>query len=281
MQGASHLLDWVKNRRSHSAPVRWLLRCVLAAWKAARRVTLLNRITSEVVVDGHRMRVRSFSYDDLLTVSPEYESCLSELLPPPGGIAIDAGAFIGRHTLAYARAVGPEGRVIAVEPLPANHRLLARNAALNRYRNVTCVPYALGRTSGEARLTYDAETSTASIVRRLPLAVTVPQISLDELADQLDIRKIDLLKVDVEGVELEVLEGGCRILAASPEARVIVEVHSRPDLQAPCPVWQWLTARDYAVDLLNDGQRRFYYGVLNTARRPGAGARQAVRTPRC
>ncbi|NUQ63024.1 MAG: FkbM family methyltransferase [Pirellulales bacterium] len=257
MAAASRLLEWVKARDGYPLPLRWMLRISLLSWKTARRILPIHRITTEVVVDGHRMRVRSFSYDDLLTVSPDYEPCLAGLLPPPGGIAVDAGAFIGRYTLAYARAVGPTGRVVAVEPLPANYRLLTGNVALNRYSNVTCVPYALGRDAGEVRLTYDAETSTASAFRRLSRSVVVPQTPLDDLLDQLGIRSIDLLKIDVEGAELDVLEGSRRVLAASPAAHIIVEIHS--PAEAPrCPVRQWLTARGYTVALLVDGKRRFY-----------------------
>jgi FkbM family methyltransferase len=254
---ASRLLEWVKRRDRYPRPVRAALRLTLLAWKAVRRMPPANRLTSEVLVDGHRMRVRSFSYDDLLTVSPEYESCLATVLPPPGGIAVDAGAFIGRHTLAYARAAGPKGRVLALEPLPANYRLLARNVDLNGYTNVVCVPYALGRKHGQVLLNYDEETSTASTVHRLPRSLSVPQVPLDDLLDQLSIASIDLLKLDVEGAELEVLEGSRRTLAASPNLRVIVEIHSPHATGKECPVERWLSSHGYRTTPLQDGERRF------------------------
>ncbi|NLY03161.1 MAG: FkbM family methyltransferase [Rhodopirellula sp.] len=258
MPAASRLLQWVKLRESYSLPQRWILRTVLATWKATRRFAPLNRMTSEVAVDGHRMRVRSFSYDDLLTVSPDYELCLGAILPPRGGIAVDVGAFIGRYTLAYARAVGPSGRVVAAEPLPANHRLLTRNVELNRYANVTCVPYALGSETRDVQLMYDAETSTASTVGQLPRAVVVPQVTLDDLFETLGIRNVDLLKIDVEGAELDVLAGSARTLAASPAVEIIVEIHGHRQPETPCPVYQWLVARGYRVAPLRDGERLFY-----------------------
>lgn len=265
---ASRLLEWVKSRNRFPGPFRAGLRGMLLGWKLARRLPLVNRLTWQVTVDGHRLRVRSFSYDDLLTVSPQYESCLADLLPPPGGIAVDAGAFIGRHTLMYARAVGPQGRVIALEPLPANYRLLVENVALNGYANVTCVPHALGRGGGQVLLRYEEETSTASTVRHLPRAVEVPQSRLDDLLDQLGIAQIDLLKIDVEGAEGEVLEGSRRILAASPCARVVVELHGVA-AGADCPVAQWFLSQGYRTVPFHDGQRRFYLAEPAAANAPG------------
>src|SRR5574340_1266792 len=133
MDGILRFLNRVKSRARTHGPVRWLLRLALVAWKLARQVPLARCVRLHVSVDGHRLRIRPFSYDDLLTVSADYESCLAAILPPRGGIAVDAGAFIGRHTLEYARAVGPAGRVVAVEPLPANYRLLAHNVRINGY----------------------------------------------------------------------------------------------------------------------------------------------------
>lgn len=256
----SQLLRWVKARQKAVAPVRWALRLLLAVWKGARRLPVVNRWTTTVRVGRHRMRIRCFSYDDLLCASEDYEAPLAELLPPNGGVAVDAGAFIGRHTLAYAHAVGPRGRVVAAEPLPENYRQLVHNVQLNGYAQVTCVPYALGCEDGEVWLTYEAETSTASSHRRLPRRCHVPQQMLDHLLEQLGIGSIDLLKIDVEGAELEVLEGAQQILAASPRARLVIEVHD-PPTPAGCPVERWLQTRGYTVQPLFDGPRRFYLAL--------------------
>ena len=114
---ALRFLDWVKSRRGRGGPGCGLGRAALMMWKGARCIPGLNRLTIPVSVDGHRLRIRVFSYDDLLTATDDYEPSLAAA-PPPGGTAVDVGAFIGRHALAYARAVGSGGRVVAVEPLP-------------------------------------------------------------------------------------------------------------------------------------------------------------------
>jgi len=237
------------------------MRAAKSAWKLARRLPLADRVQIALGVDGHRMRVRLFSYDDLLTIAEEYETCLADRLPGPGTTAIDAGAYIGRHTLAYARAVGPQGRVIAIEPLPDNFRLLTGNVRRNGYRNVHCERCALGRTSGEVRLGYDRETSIASACGDFPLHVTVPQRSLDDLLAEQHVARVDFVKIDVEGAELDVLEGGQQVLEASPGARLVIEIHGRPASPEVCPVYQWLSHRGYAIQSLRDEQRLFYWAT--------------------
>lgn len=254
---AESFLQRVKARHRHGGLLRWGYWLALVLWKALRRVPGVNRIRGRLSVDGHRLRVRLFSYDDLLTAAEEYESCLAEVMPPEGGVAVDAGAFIGRHALAYARAVGARGRVVAVEPLEANFRLLEENVRLNGYGQVTCVKCALGRDRREVWLTYERETSTASVVRDLPHRQRVVQRSLDDLLQELGTGAIDVLKIDVEGAELEVLEGSVRTLAASPQARLVIEVHGPLDAAGGCPVEAWLTARGYQVRRLYDQRRRF------------------------
>ncbi len=257
MQWAESFLQRVKTRRQRGGLVHGAYWIALMLWKAARHVPGVNRLCGRMSVDGHRLRVRLFSYDDLLTVSEQYEACLAEVMPPPGGVAIDAGAFIGRHTLAYARAVGLQGRVVAVEPLVANFRLLEDNVRWNGYRQVHCVQCALGRETGEVWLAYERETSTASVMRDLPHRERVAQRTLDDLLAELDIARIDVFKIDVEGAELAVLEGSTRTLAASPAARLVIEVHGPLDAAGNCPVEAWLATRGYTVRRVYDQRRRF------------------------
>jgi len=215
-----------------------------------------------VSVDCHHLRIRAFSYDDLLTASDDYEPSLAGLLPPPGGTAIDAGAFIGRHALAYARAVGSGGRVVAVEPLPGNFRLLEHNVRRNGYAQVTCVRCALGAAEGEIDLAYDRETSTASAVRPLPRHLWVGLRTLDSLAAEWGINRIDLLKIDVEGAEYDVLQGAQQLLAASPQARLAIEIHPwAVAADGRCPVNDWLIERGYHIDRLHDGERLYYLAM--------------------
>ena len=191
---------------------------------------------------------------------PSYESCLQDVLPREGGVAVDVGAYIGRHTLAYARAVGTQGRVIAVEPQADNFKLLQRNVAVNGLSQVQCVLVALGAENGETCLRFDRETSTASLVRDLPLRQRVPLMTMDALLAFVGVDKVDFIKIDAEGSELEILDGSEVTLSQSPGPRLLIEVHSRSRRLAAtgCPVADWLTARGYSITELVDGKRRFH-----------------------
>jgi FkbM family methyltransferase len=264
MNVAMRFFRWIKNHKQTAGLLRGPRRLAVLGWKVARQVPLLNQLQIPASVDGHRLWIRLFSYDDLLTISDDYETCLAGVLPPWGGVAVDAGAFIGRHTLAYARAVGPQGRVVAVEPLPANFRLLSRNVERNGYRQVACVRCALGREEGTAQLSYERETSTASLVRDLPHKISVIQHTLGHVLQELGISRIDLLKLDVEGAEGAVLEGSLPVLAASPHALLVIEVHGRLAPGQSCPLAAWLREHSFSVQPLKDGERLFYF-----ARRAG------------
>lgn len=223
------------------------MQILLAVWKVLRLVPGANWLRVTLKTDGHRLKVRAFSYADLLTASDEYEQEVAGLLPEPGQIAVDAGAYIGRHTLALARAVGPAGRVLALEPLTSNFRLLKRNVRLNQYPQVTCVLAAAGDANQSSWIYYDWETSTASLVKSRSRRQLVRQRTLDSLCREYGLPRIDFLKIDTEGNELEVLQGAAQILEKSPAPRLVIELHDGT-LATGVKIRQWLTLRGFACD---------------------------------
>jgi FkbM family methyltransferase len=139
-----------------------------------------------------------------------------------GSVAIDVGAHIGYFTVLMARLAGRYGAVYALEPAQDNLQLLQRNVNRNRLRNVTVIPSAAGNKSmvRELRLGsnsdgygfYTPEQATRG-------TVPVAQVRLDDLS----VGPVDLIKIDVEGAELDVLEGMTEILSRNPSVSLIVE----------------------------------------------------------
>jgi FkbM family methyltransferase len=130
---------------------------------------------------------------------------------PEGGTYIDIGANIGLHAIRGARAVGPTGRVICYEPSPDNVESLTMTMAVNGFdRFATVRPVAAGDKPGQVPLHARRGQSNATVEQgdvRWPsdIQVLVPSIPLDD--ELLDLDRIDLIKMDVEGCEPLVVMG--------------------------------------------------------------------------
>jgi FkbM family methyltransferase len=155
--------------------------------------------------------------DGPIRVPPDYEALIQRLyeeLLLPGDVAFDVGAHLGRHTLPMAECVGPGGRVVAFEPLPDCLASLRKEAEPRRVEIHNC---ALGASAGPAEFVVAVDLPPSSGLReriydrptrleRLPVRVR----TLDEMTAALP--ALRLIKIDVEGGELDVLRGGRRTL---------------------------------------------------------------------
>jgi FkbM family methyltransferase len=158
----------------------------------------------------------------------------------PGATVVDIGANIGYNAVYAATRVGASGRVIAIEPAADNLAVLEQNIAATGLRNVTVRRAAAGRDSGTRDFFLRGNTSAVnsffpeSCYAAVTGVVQVPVAPADDLVDG----DADLVKIDVEGAELDVLAGMSRLLR-HPRITLIVEWH--PALQ---------TAAGYALDAL-------------------------------
>lgn len=169
----------------------------------------------------------------------------------PGSTVVDVGANIGYNTLHAARAAGPRGRVVAIEPTPDNLAVLRRNVAAAQLGNVAIEAVAAGSVRGTRDLFVRGALSAVNSLFPLSCyaAVTevlrVPVVPVDALVAG----PADVVKIDVEGAELDVLEGMTRLLLA-PRLKLIVEWH--PVLQrlagyAADALPRWLLARGWQL----------------------------------
>jgi FkbM family methyltransferase len=126
----------------------------------------------------------------------------------PGMVAIDIGANIGYLTLAMARAVGRDGRVVAIEADPANYALLCANVWQTCFGWVDPLWAAAARTTGMVKMWLSAENFGDH--RAYPhvearQSIEVPAVRLDEVLAR-DAR-VDVVKVDIQGMDHTALEG--------------------------------------------------------------------------
>ena len=186
-----------------------------------------------------------------------------------GMTAFDVGANIGLYTLLFARCVGVDGAVHAFEPDPENLRRLRVNLVLNELENVRVTPSAVYSEPGTVTLykfppslnawhslgrptlpdPFHPGRTTSPVAEQRVEATT-----LDTHCDRHGIERIDLLKIDVEGAELDVLRGGRNLLGARRVGVILFEV-SLPQTtalgRAPADVFGELESygyRSYELD---------------------------------
>lgn len=162
------------------------------------------------------------------TLEPPVQEALRRLLAP-GDVFYDVGANIGFFTILGARLVGPQGRVVAFEPVPACARAVGRNIALNRFAHAEIREEAVGAAGGRARLLVVREASwshLASTGRHADVRdeIDVTVVSIDELVQAGAIPPPDVLKIDTEGAELQAI-AGMRATIERHRPAIVCELH--------------------------------------------------------
>jgi FkbM family methyltransferase len=141
----------------------------------------------------------------------EYSNSEAEMfrqLVPPGGLVVECGANIGAHTVFFARQVGPQGQVVAFEPQRILFQTLCANLALNSITNVFGMQKAVGARSGAITVpvfdfTVD-ENFGGLFLGPHQEGEAVPLTRLDDI----NLPACHFIKIDVEGMELDVIQGG-------------------------------------------------------------------------
>jgi FkbM family methyltransferase len=151
------------------------------------------------------------------TYEPELREVFRRILPR-GGVAVDVGANVGWHTLLMARLVGESGRVFAAEANPFVRVRLEEHLHLNGLRQVAVLPFALGDSNGSVAFHAPNVDKLAAgdghvVAAGEPGAPDVIRVEARTLDDELESRnlpRLDLIKIDVEGLEWPVLRGSER-----------------------------------------------------------------------
>jgi len=147
-----------------------------------------------------------------------------------GDTILDVGANIGVYAVMQGKRAG--ARVLALEPSPTTFRRLAKNVALNDLKNVETFQCALGTKSGNAGFV-DKPISLNSSLSEPNLdgqSVEVAVQTLDDFVKARSVRRVDVLKLDTEGYELQILSEGTEALKLVQ--RIVLETHRQAD-EAP------------------------------------------------
>lgn len=148
----------------------------------------------------------------------------------PGDVFYDIGANVGFYALIAAQAVGAAGHVYTFEPFPRNIPYIQKHVALNQLTNVTIFEMAIADKEGVAHFQEGLRHTNGRIDDSGTLEVRVA--SLDGLIAHEGLRLPTVLKIDVEGGELAVLQGARKLLTEH-KPLIFLATHS-PDLHTSC-----------------------------------------------
>lgn len=172
--------------------------------------------------DGHKFLVDFAEKDQAmseinqdLVIRKEYEPETTKLIKSVvklGDTVVDVGASIGHFTLLLAKAVGPEGKVFAIEPTKNQFPYLLENVKNNGYTNVE----ALNIGASDVNETLDLQVNAGS---RFPLECKM----LDDILPE----RVDFIKIDIDGSEPRALKGLMKTFERNPQLKMVVEYYPK------------------------------------------------------
>ncbi len=182
----------------------------------------------------------------------------------PGWTIWDCGAYLGYYTASFARFVGPSGRVVAFEPDPRNMARTQDNLMLNHLANVQFVSAAIAAPGGQIDFVLSDNTNShiagtwvgaertaySEITERRDGTFQVRCLSLDEAFRDTAIPRPNLIKLDIEGAEIEALRY-TRDLVREAKPLIALELHN-PDCDAAA--WYFAQMTGYSLRALVDGR---------------------------
>lgn len=187
----------------------------------------------EVQLDGYSQFVDPDDRDVSASIlngqkyEPYVEAVIRELLRP-GDTFVDVGANIGYFTALAAHLVGPLGHVVAWEPMDKNVQLIYATVWQNQFRNVTVYPFAASADVGLVAMVSGPFSSNAGIARREFGGQRTRVIAQTQrLDDHLGaLKRVDVIKFDIEGHELHAWQGALSLLAKH-RPQVLTEFHPK------------------------------------------------------
>jgi len=185
--------------------------------------------------DGHRVEVRPragdlFGFFEIL-LRGDYTSSGQRI--SKGATVIDVGANIGCFSILASHAVGPTGRVIAIEPDAATFRQLLRNIEINGLRNVTPLQFAIGAEEGTVLLHSDPHGLFSSLFSSVNgrtiqgVDREVRMTTLHSLMEEQGVHYCEYLKLDCEGAEHAIIQSLSSDVAARV-SQITLEIHKIP-----------------------------------------------------
>jgi len=217
----------------------------------------LRRLNARIrLPDGQELAVRPFSNDPAIVKEIYFMRSYERFfLPREGDVVADVGAHIGVFANRVAKMIGPNGMLLSFEPEAENFGFLQANIRMNRHSNVIAFrkamssskgtrPFRVSGTGASGGHTLEIAPASPSSHPFRSVLTEVECDTLDSALRERGIKRLDFLKIDVEGHELEVLKGAEDSIR---RFRPKVVVERKPVGQSPDHVRNWLVSHGYTV----------------------------------
>lgn len=209
-----------------------------------------HRLVEYFTINGARLHLDLFEktqrwiYSQKIFEAGETRFLISKI--KEGDVCVDVGANVGYYTMLLAQQTGQTGKVISIEPELGNFKRLMDNKVLNNFRNIRLYNCAVGQKTGKSVLninplnhggnslipfksykTGDTVFDKDKVIEEYgekALFQPVDVMRLDDILLNEGVEKVDVLKIDVEGFELEVLNGAKNLIEARALKYLICEV---------------------------------------------------------
>jgi FkbM family methyltransferase len=191
-------------------------------------------------------KVQNFLIEDIYASMTCHEDEIVEQFRPKEGDIVDIGAAFGFYTILSSRRIGLNGKVVAIEAQPDSFEMLNRNIKLNELANVITLGYAVYSKNSRLKLYDNYSIMQERAGKDLQQYIEVNAYTLDYLLFELiKITRVNWIKIDVEGAELEVLKGARNILSNSNDIRILIEIHGQENYKQ---VTEFLISYGFKID---------------------------------
>ena len=200
-----------------------------------KRIFLRNK-EEKIVVNGYEMYVNpnDKGISEELAMFKIHEPLntkfLSEQLQE-GMICLDIGANLGYFTFLESLKIGKTGRVISVEPAPSTFELFEKNIKLQKHQNISSYNFAFSDKESTVDFFISNSSNWSRIIAEKDTyhgdkgdIIKIKCRTIDNFIKELELKKLDLIRVDLEGYEFEIFEGAQKTLSEL-KPMLQIEVH--------------------------------------------------------
>lgn len=232
-----------KNRiKQHIAPVSlkiiaigkkyiantWIHRLPITEW-AYRRIFYAGHVIGEETIRFRGMKLNVHTKDISMVPAlinndfENYELAVFEELAKTSNTILDIGANIGIYSLVGSLASKKPSKIYAFEPIPENYSLLQKNLTQNKADNVHPVNAAVGDFTGSIEIEFEKDSIATHHISKNPKnPIPVNILSVDEYVNEMKLKNVDLIKMDIEGYEGYAIDGA-RDTLRRKDLRLIIE----------------------------------------------------------